>query len=294
MAALRSLARRSALALVLLVLLLVAVAIVSARHGDPALWPPAPAAPATTIFVVSHGYHAGLMLPRQEMIDAATRRGFHALAQVGRRFDGFARLEIGWGDERFYREVPTTAALTVGMALRALLLPGNASVLHVVGVSDDPRAMFPRSDIVKLELGTTGFERLIAKLDGSLAQADGAPQELGRGLYGISLFYRANGTFHLFHVCNHWVADLLDAAGVPTAPLPATLPLGLLLDLEWRANLKRLPPLASSGLRLARAPRRLAVVGSGGWNRTRSLDWRSECPISSSSWRAGTMTEPDR
>jgi Protein of unknown function (DUF2459) len=57
----------------------------------------------------------------------------------------------------------------------------------------------------------------------------------------MSLFFRANGTFHLFHVSNHWIADLLDAAGVPTVPLLATLPSGLLLDLKWRSGLVRLP-----------------------------------------------------
>jgi hypothetical protein len=37
------------------------------------------------------------------------------------------------------------------------------------------------------------------------------------------------------------VADLLDAAGVPTSPVLATLPFGLLLDLEWRSGLAPLP-----------------------------------------------------
>jgi hypothetical protein len=36
-------------------------------------------------------------------------------------------------------------------------------------------------------------------------------------------------------LCNHWLADLLDAAGVPTAPVVATLPPGLLADLRWRS-----------------------------------------------------------
>jgi len=47
-------------------------------------------------------------------------------------------------------------------------------------------------------------------------------------------------------VCNHWVADLLDAAGVPTAPILATLPSGLLLDLKWRSNLVPLPQSRAS------------------------------------------------
>src|SRR5262249_35978966 len=145
--------------------------------------------------------------------------------------------------EGFYRAVPTIDSLTVPLALRALLRPGNPSVLHVVGISGDPRAVFVHSEVVRLELSAAGFDRLADKLDASIArEANGAPPEpLGPGLYGTSLFFRANGAFHLFNVCNHWVADLLDAAGVPTAPVLATLPPGLLLDLEWRAGLAPLP-----------------------------------------------------
>jgi len=42
-------------------------------------------------------------------------------------------------------------------------------------------------------------------------------------------------------VCNHWIANLLDAAGVPTAPLLATLPSGLLYDLKQRAAAEPTP-----------------------------------------------------
>ena len=107
-----------------------------------------------------------------------------------------------------------------------------------------PETMFPLSDLVRIDLGAAGFERLAEKLDATFARGpDGLrPEELGPGLYGASLFFRANGAFHLFNVCNHWIAGLLDAAGVPTAPVLATLPFGLLLDLEWRSNLVRLPP----------------------------------------------------
>ena len=67
------------------------------------------------------------------------------------------------------------------------------------------------------------------------------PEPLGPGLYGPSLFYRGVEAFHVFNVCNHWVARLLSAAGLPTAPVLATLPPGLLLDLKWRAGLDPLP-----------------------------------------------------
>ena len=240
-AAVRAVAKWTLLSLAAAVVVLVVLTLASVRPGDRSLWP-ARGAATVAILVVSHGYHSGLVLPRSQLIEVAGRRGHGALVLVGERFAGFDSLEIGWGDEGFYREVPTTAALTVTTALRALLWPGNPSVLHVVGIHADPRSMFPSSDMIGLELSLAGFEHLVDRLARSLAQRSGEPSELGRGLYGTSLFYRANGNFHLLRVCNHWVADLLDAAGVPTAPLPATLPAGLLLDLEWRAGLARLAP----------------------------------------------------
>jgi uncharacterized protein (TIGR02117 family) len=239
---LRTATRRIGLGLAFVAALLVVAALATARRGDGSLWPPAPGTPTTEVFVVSHGYHAGIIVPRAALAAAASRQGLAALGTLATRFAGFDRLEIGWGDEGFYREVPTARSLTVALALRALFRPGNPSVLHVVGVGADPRAAFPHSDFVRLDLGEAGFARLAGKLDASFARGEGGlPVDLGPGLYGTGLFFRANGAFHLFNVCNHWLAGLLDAAGVPTAPVPATLPYGLLLDLEWRSGLARLP-----------------------------------------------------
>jgi len=219
------------------------------RQGDPALWPPAPGSPTITVFVVSHGYHAGIALPRAMAGEVAGRHGLSAVAAVTLRFAAYPWLELGWGDEGFYREVPTVASLNVGLALRALLRPGNPSVVHVVGVQGEPPAVFRGSDMVRLDLTEAGFARLAAKIDATFSPAvgTGIPGELGPGLYGPSLFYRAGGAFHLFNVCNHWIADLLDAAGVPTTRALATLPAGLLLDLKWRSGRGALPRRAAGG-----------------------------------------------
>jgi hypothetical protein len=96
--------------------------------------------------------------------------------------------------------------------------------------------------MAELDLSAEGFGRLVAKVDATFARgADGQPLDLGPGLYGPSLFYRAVGHFHIGHVCTQWVADALDAAGVPTAPVLATLPQGLFFDLSMRAGAKRVP-----------------------------------------------------
>jgi uncharacterized protein (TIGR02117 family) len=242
--AMRTVARRLGLCVLVAAVLLVTAVIATARWGDASLWPPTPGAPTTEVFIVSHGYHAGIVVSRRAIAEQASRRGLGALGLVATRFADFDRLEIGWGDEGFYREVPTAESLTVALAIRALFRPGNPSVLHVVGVNDDPRAAFARSDLVRIDLGEASFARVVDKLDATFAHEQGSalPEDLGPGLYGPSLFFRANGAFHIFNVCNHWIAGLLDAAGVPTAPVLATLPFGLLLDLEWRSGLVRLPP----------------------------------------------------
>jgi uncharacterized protein (TIGR02117 family) len=239
----RIMARRVGLSLAIAALLFVVATIATARWGNRSLWPPAPGAPTTEVFIVSHGYHAGIIVPRAALADEASRRGLSALGYLATRFADFDRLEIGWGDEGFYREVPTES-VTMALAIRALFRPGNPSVLHVVGVNGDPRAVFANSDLVRVNISDAGFARLADMVDATFARSKGSfmPEELGRGLYGMSLFFRANGAFHLFNVCNHWIANLLDAAGVPTAPVLATLPFGLLLDLEWRSGLARLPP----------------------------------------------------
>ena len=223
---------------------LIVATVATTRFGNASLYPPRPDSSRIEVFVAANVHHSGIVVPREALAEAARRRSLPALAAVAARFAGYERLEFGWGDEGFYTRVPTTAELTVALALRALFMPGNPSVLHVVGLAEHPRAAYPTAEMVALTLGEEGFARLAVMLDATFARSgrDGTVEEMGRGLYGPSLFYRAVGTFNLFRVCNHWVADLLDAAGVPTAPVLATWPQGLLWDLTARASAVRLPP----------------------------------------------------
>jgi uncharacterized protein (TIGR02117 family) len=237
----RKLARRVFLALAVMAVAFVVAVVATARRGDPALFPPAPGAPAVQILLVHNGYHTGLVLPRAALVEIAGRRGHGALIAVSTRFTSFAWLEIGWGDEQFYRHVPTPGSLTVGLALHALFGTDNASVLHVVGVTR-PGAVFTQAQLGALDLSAEGFERLLAAVEATFwRDGRGLPEDFGPGLYGPSLFYRARGRFHALHVCSHWVADMLDAAGVPTAPVLATLPQGLFFDLSMRAGMTAPP-----------------------------------------------------
>ena len=232
---------------VLLVLfwVIAGAAFITARPADPMLWPPRPDAGRVEVVLVSNGYHTGLALPRATLAEFASGRGYPALIAVTQRFAAFEWIEFGWGDREFYRSVPTLGDLSIPLALRALFSPGNTSVLHVVGIGGDPARVFTGAELVRIPLSRNGFDQMLAQLDATFVPPQGgALPDLGRGLYGPSLFYPANGTFSIFKVCNHWIADLLGAAGLPKARCSRPCRPGLLFHLRWRAGLK---PMRSGG-----------------------------------------------
>ena len=231
-------------ALLVLLWVLAGAAFITARPADPMLWPPPPDAGRVDVVLISNGYHTGLALPRAALAEFASGRGYPALIAVTQRFAAFEWIEFGWGDREFYQSVPTIGDLSLLLALRALF-SSDRSVLHVVGLGGDPASVFTGADLVRIPLSRNGFDQMLAKLDATFVPPQaGMLPDLGRGLYGPSLFYPANGTFGIFRVCNHWIADLLGAAGLPKAPVLATLPSGLLLHLRWRAGLR---PVRSGG-----------------------------------------------
>jgi uncharacterized protein (TIGR02117 family) len=239
----RQLIRVTGYGLSAVALAIIVLAGATARPGDPSLWPPKPDEPAAQIFVVSHGYHSGIAISTAALAATAQRSGAQALGIVAERFGGYPFIEFGWGEQNFYASVPTVADLKFGLAIGALLRPDNKAVLHVVGLPDTPRNVFGSADIVQVGLSEAGFARMLSALDATFALSDDPArlQVLGRGLYGPSLFFRANGAFHIFSVCNHWVADMLSTAGLPVTPVLDTVPPGLLLGLKWRAGLDPLP-----------------------------------------------------
>src|SRR5262249_60170615 len=141
----RIMARRVGLSLAIAVLMFGVATIATARWGNRNLWPPAPGAPTTEVFIVSHGYHAGIIVPHAALADEASRRGLSALGYLATRFAAFEPLEIGWGDQGFYRAVPAGEAGTSALAMCAMFRTGNPLVLRVIGVNGDPRAVFANS-----------------------------------------------------------------------------------------------------------------------------------------------------
>lgn len=171
------------------------------------LFPPAENAPSKNIYLVSHGWHAGIVIQRVDIPQGVWTEHKHDFPEA--RY-----LEVGWGDQDFYQ----TPEPTLGMKLKAVLFP-TKSVLHVVGFSDPVRTYFPNSEIIEIALSYEGFERLCKYIEQSYAKDErGEIQALGPGLYGNSQFYQSRESYHGFRTCNVWTARALRAAGCPVAP----------------------------------------------------------------------------
>jgi uncharacterized protein (TIGR02117 family) len=181
------------------------LAAVSFLHGC-ALQPISPDAPAAcqsprTLFLVSHGWHTGIVMERKDLVALIPPLA----GELGE--EGY--VEVGWGEERFYQARETT----VGMALRAVLQP-NPSVLQVVPLPRPAREYFPQSELAELRVEEEGYRALAAFVAESFTRTPARDViRLSPSLYGNGWFYRAEGSFHAFNTCNTWVATAMEKAG---------------------------------------------------------------------------------
>lgn len=154
------------------------------------------------IFVVSHGWHTGIVYPRELLLNV--------MPELEKRFPEGRYLEIGWGDKGFYEANKITASIT----LRAVFWP-TESVVHVVSVPESPYLSFPGSEIREICLSDNKMTNLGVFLSNSFKRnkADEIdPTKLG--IYGDSQFYTGEGRYYLFNTCNKWTAKGLESAGL--------------------------------------------------------------------------------
>jgi uncharacterized protein (TIGR02117 family) len=170
------------------------------------LFPPAPNEPSKSIYLASHGWHAGIVIKRTDIPEGIWPEHYD--------FPDAEYLEVGWGDKDYYM----TPDPGMGITLKAGLLPTD-SVLHVVSFRGSVERYFSRSEITRIDLSYEGFARLCRYISNSYARDEaGKVQALGPGLYGKSRFYLSRETYHAFNTCNVWTARGLRNAGCPLVP----------------------------------------------------------------------------
>lgn len=107
--------------------------------------------PAKTIYLVSHGWHVGIVVKRVDIPDD--------VRLVHKDFSNAEYFETGWGDRDFYQ----TPRPHLGIALKAIFLP-TPSVLHIVAFNDAVAAYFPHSEIIIAGCQMPGFNAWSALL----------------------------------------------------------------------------------------------------------------------------------
>ncbi|MBL8530359.1 MAG: DUF2459 domain-containing protein [Hyphomonadaceae bacterium] len=150
----------------------------------------------------SNGYHSDIGAPAEI---------FPQTHPLRRLYPDARSFLIGWGDEAFYRSDGTN----LWLGLQALM-PPSPSVLHIAYNAPAASAYLGPNDQVTIGVSREGAARFVAFVDRALVlDASGAPVRVAAGkVVGRSAFLRSRGSFHLFNVCNQWMARALRAAGV--------------------------------------------------------------------------------
>lgn len=182
------------------------------RPADPAL-APQPGGEVVTFYLLDNGFHTDLAVPR-----AALMQTPGPLADAVATLAPGDWILIGWGDAKFYvDQSPMGDRLPDGF--RAFFKPGNPSVVMLDPEQTDPRKRFAEDGRAALHLSRAGFERMMRRVEGSLALSDGHARIAAARPGDDARFFASNETFSIAFLCNHWSARVLNAGGLAVRPL---------------------------------------------------------------------------
>jgi uncharacterized protein (TIGR02117 family) len=182
-----------------------------------------PYPPEVEIFLVSNDIHIEFILPaRNEVFNWQQFTGMEhfALSEADAKW-----IELGWGDRRFYFEMPTWEDFTIKLALNALFIPGP-SVMHVGYEHRHPSL---RGNVRRIVVSKSAYKQLVQNIIKSFQIQDQGPVLVrGKGYTENDNFYEAKGNYSIFRTCNVWTAQMLGSIGLKR-PLWSPTKYGL----EW-------------------------------------------------------------
>lgn len=155
------------------------------------------------VYVIHESWHTGLIIRISDIQEP--------LLTLLEDVRGFPYVEFGWGDEEFFQ----SADPGVWTAVRAVAWP-TPSVMHVYGFHSDPEKRAGAKSVYSVSLQTSDFEKFCGYITDSF-KLDSLKNPQRTSFYGSTYFYKANGDYHLFNMCNHWTARALEHAGCPVS-----------------------------------------------------------------------------
>lgn len=200
-------------------------------------WPaPSVAAPTAgdcvELRLYSNGFHTDIGAP------AAIFPENHPLRRL---YPQAREFLIGWGEDAFYHSDGTN----LWLALDALI-PPSPTVMHIAYNAPYAAVYLGPNDDSAVAISRAGAAGFVHYVDQSLVlRPDGGVVVVSPGkVIGRSSFLRTRGSFHLFNVCNQWMARALRAAGVDVNARAAWLAGGLLRQVR-RLGRDRCPTVAA-------------------------------------------------
>ncbi len=159
-----------------------------------------------TVYIVSHGWHAGIAIESEAIIDYLPDHPDIPQARY---------LKFGWGDGRYY----TDTEAGFWLMLRAALLP-TRSVLHIVGIDISMENYFTGSQIIEIKVSEEGARKMGEFVERRFRRnSDGEVIYAADGLYTNSVFFEARGRYYLPKTSNVWTARALRQTGYPITPI---------------------------------------------------------------------------
>lgn len=155
------------------------------------------------IYFIKQNWHTAIAINTQELNPD--------LFSEYNSFSEFSLIDIGWGDEEFYQY----PGFDSGLAFNALFF-ATPSVLRVEGISISKDEYFNLSEIViELNVSEVQFNKICNFINKTFYTNDnGKSIILSRNAEGRIVFYKANGSYHLFNTCNTWLAKGLRQSGI--------------------------------------------------------------------------------
>lgn len=134
---------------------------------------------------------------------------------------------IGWGDYRFFTEVPTLSELRPDLALGALS-GQHDTALRIQLI----RTAYMPNYCRTLALDQQGQDAIAQHIRDSIAE----PTIPLKGDPFGATYLKSNQRYGIFHTCNDWTSDALRKAGLPTARWNAPFAFSVTWPLQSHAN----------------------------------------------------------
>ena len=155
------------------------------------------------IYFIKQNWHTAIVFNAGEL-NSDLFREFNSFSQ-------FSLIDIGWGDEEFYQY----PGFDSGLAFKALFY-ATPSTLRVEGINLTKEDYFDLSEIViELEVSDEQFKKICNYINKTFYINDaGETSILNKKADGKIIFYKSNGSYHLFNTCNTWLAKALRESGI--------------------------------------------------------------------------------